>query len=241
MKEPALSWKIQLVFIITGTFVGLLITAQFKNAIPSTTFPYDEVQAQNELIGSYTTDQTALKNKITFLRKEIELKQQQAESSIAKTNLDILNQLKKEIGLESVSGPGLQITLQDGPFANHDPKSQDQSLVQAADLRDIVNALFSSHAQAIAINNQRIIHSTPINSISNTILVNSSHLSPPFTINAIGDPELLLQGLKNPQALVDLQKRINAQKIQIKYSSKKNLTAPAYNGDLRLKYIEKQS
>ena len=240
MKEPLLSWKIQVAFIITGIFVGLLVTAQFRSAIPSSSYPYDEINAQQELMKSYADDQSILKSRIVNLRKQIEIKQTLASTIIEKNNLDILNQLKKEIGLENIKGLGVEITLSDGLFVKRgDAQALDQSLVQAADLRDIVNLLFSAEAEAIAINNQRVLSSTPISSVGNTILVNNFHLLPHFTIRAIGDPELIVPRLNDAKALPDLLKRANSQKIVFSFKVKQNLIVPIYNSDFRLQYIQK--
>ena len=90
----------------------------------------------------------------------------------------------------------------------------------------------------MAINDQRVIASTPISSVGNTILVNNFHVLPPFTITAIGDEELLLQRFNDPKALPDLVKRTKGQKIQLNFKANAGLVVPEYSGDFRLKYIE---
>jgi len=240
--KSKLTFRVQLVFIITGIFVGLLVSTQFRNAVPSSSYPYDEIQVQQELIKSYSDDQSVLQSRILNLRKQIEAKQNQASQLIEKNNLETLNQLKKEIGLEAVKGKGVEITLSDGLFVKRtDQQGLDQFLVHAADLRDIVNILFSAQADAVAINNQRVINSTPITSVGSTILVNNFHLLPPFNIIVVGDPDLILQRFNDPKVLPDLQKRIRAQKIQFALGVKKTLAVPVYNSDFRLKYIQEAS
>lgn len=237
-----LTWKIQLVFIFTGILIGLLVTSQFRSALPTSSYPSDELHAQQDLIKSFSDDQAVLKSKIVTLRKQIEDKQQQSSQTIEKNNLDTLAQLKKEAGLDTVRGEGLAITLNDGLFVKRiNEESLSQSLVQASDLRDVVNLLFSAQAEAIAINDQRVIASTPISSVGNTILVNNFHLLPPFTITASGDTELMLQRLNDPAALPDLQKRVTAHNIQLRAIAQKNLLVPVYSSDFRLKYMEEST
>lgn len=236
--QKFLNWKIQLVFIITGVLVGLLVTAQFRSSISTSSYLYDEIQAQQELMKSFSDDQAVLKSRILNLRKQIEAKQTESGQTIEKNNLDTLNALKKEIGLDSQKGDGIEITLNDGLFVKRNNQDvQNLSLIQAADLRDIVNLLFSAQAEAVAINDQRVIASTPITSVGNTILVNNFHLLPPFTITAIGDPETFMQRLRDSASLPDLIKRSKDQKIQFSYAGKKNLTLPVYNSDFRLKFL----
>lgn len=239
-EQQHYSWKVLLAFIVTGIVIGFLVTAQFKSSIPATSFLYDELHAQEDLIKSYSDDQAVLQTKILNVRKEIEAKQKQSNQAIQKDNLETLSHLKAQIGLDTAKGDGIEITLDDGFFSKRDTSTDalDQSLVHAADLRDIVNILFSADAQAVAINDQRVIASTPISSVGNTILVNNFHVLPPFTITAIGDADVILQRLSEPKVLIDLHKRIKNQKIQWSFKDKKNLIIPVYSGDFRLKYTQ---
>lgn len=239
MEKEGFSWKVQVAFVVTGVLVGLLVTAQFRSALPASSYPYDEYKVQQELIKSYTDTQGVLKTRILNLRKQIEDKQQQSGVAVQKSNLDVLSQLKKEIGLESVKGDGITITLDDGPFSQRSTsEGSEQFLIHAADLRDIVNLVFSAQAEAVAINDQRVISSTPISSVGNTILVNNFHVLPPFTITVIGDKDLFLQRLNDPTALPDLEKRTQGQKVQYGFQPKTGLVVPVYNGDFRLKYVQ---
>lgn len=229
---------ISIVFIVTGIFVGLLLTMQFKSSIPTSVFPTDELEAQQNLIESYIADQALLKTKIVNLRSQIDEAQQQSEALIQDNNLETLKSLKKEMGLESIRGKGVEISLSDGAFVNRESsESISQSLIHASDLRDIVNVLRTAKAEGISINDQRVIASTPITSVGNTILVNNFHLLPPFTVSAVGDQELLTQRLNDPTSLPDLQKRSSELKIQFVTELKEGVNIPIYNGNLSTKYL----
>lgn len=239
MKKEGFSWTVQAAFVVTGVLIGVLVTAQFKSSIPASSYPYDEYKVQQELIKSYTDDQAVLKTKILNLRKEIDDKQKQSGVTVQKTNLDTLEQLKSDIGLGTAKGNGLVITLDDGAFAQRaSSEGSETFLVHAADLRDIVNLAFSAQADALAINDQRVIASTPISSVGNTILVNNFHVLPPFTVTVLGDKDFLLQRFNDVTSLSDLNKRAKAQKISFSFLPKDNLALPVYNGDFRLKYVQ---
>lgn len=238
MNFLKLSWRTYAVFIATGIFVGFLITAQFRSSVPTSAYLYDEITVRTDLIKSFSDDQASLKSKIVALRAKIEESQAKAKSSLEKASLDTLSDLKKDVGLETVKGMGVEINLNDGVFVNRENTDTiDQALVQASDLRDIVNLLRSAKSQAIAINDQRIISSTPITSLGNTILVNNVHLLPPFNIVAIGDSGLILQQITDAAALPDLNKRVKKNKLQFDIKVKNGLIVPVYNGDFSLKFI----
>lgn len=233
-------WRVSAVFVLTGLFIGALLTVQFKSSIPSATFFSDQLRAQQELIDSYVEDQSVLKSRIVSLRGEISEAQERAQASIQTANLDMLKDLKAQLGLTSMRGPGVEILLDDGLFVNRDnPDTVSQSLVHASDLRDVVNVLRTAKAQSIAINDQRIIAATSITSVGNTILVNNFNLLPPFTITAMGDPELIIQRLNDPSALPDIQQRTDDLNIQFSAEPKEGVLVPEYTGNLSNQYLTK--
>jgi len=114
--KRALNWKINAIFIVTGTFIGMFLTVQFKSAIPSATFLSDQLKVQKELVDSYLNDQGVLKTKIITLRNQIDEAQQKASQYVKTANLETLNSLKEDIGLQTVTGLGVIISLDDGMF-----------------------------------------------------------------------------------------------------------------------------
>lgn len=233
-----LSAKTKIAFVVTGVFIGALVTAQFKSSVPESSYLYDQLTLQKDLLKSFTDDQAFLKSKIVTLRQKIQENQEKLKTITSTSNLETLKKLKAEIGLEPVQGAGLEITLSDGPFADRDnPEVIEQSLIHASDLRDVVNLLRSSGSDAIAINDQRVIASTAINSVGNTILVNNYHVSPPFVITAVGNPQLVFELLKDSQVLPDLNNRVKSLKVGFSIKMKPNILIPLFNGNFTFRYL----
>lgn len=239
MKLTESSFRTQLVFVASGVFIGLLITSQFRSSVPTSSYPSDELAIKKELIKNFLDDQSLLKSKIVVLRDEIGKRQDESKNLADQKLIETLNQLKTDVGLETAQGDGVEISLNDGVLVKRDETdSIDQSLIHAADLRDLINVLRSARAEAISINDQRILSNTSITSVGNTILVNNFHLLPPFTVVAIGDPELMSQRLTDINALPDLNKRQKSNNIQFSFAIKTGLLAPIYNGDFSVKYMK---
>lgn len=239
MKLTESSFRTQLVFVASGVFIGLLITSQFRSSVPTSSYPSDELAIKKELIKNFLDDQSLLKSKIVVLRDEIGKTQDQSQNLGDQKLIETLNELKKDVGLATAQGNGVEISLNDGVLVKRDETDAiDQSLIHAADLRDLINVLRSARAEAISINDQRILSNTSITSVGNTILVNNFHLLPPFTVVAIGDPELLSQRLTDVHALPDLNKRQKSNNIQFSFVIKNGLLAPIYNGDFSVKYMK---
>ncbi|MBI2634183.1 DUF881 domain-containing protein [Candidatus Peregrinibacteria bacterium] len=192
----------------------------------------DELETREELIKTFLDEQAYLQSRIVFLRKQIDESQKELDMQTASVSLDILEKLKKDIGLVEASGKGVEILLNDGNSPN-----QPEALVQAADIRDIVNILNAASAEAISVNGQRIIASSAVAAVGTTILVNNSHLAAPFIITAIGDQDVILQRLLSRELLPDIYARMNKNGLTFKIKKSNSIVAPIYNGDLRTDYL----
>jgi len=130
------------------------------------------------------------------------------------------------------------ISLNDNQTLNREELTGDElGIVYASDLRDLINLLYASGAEGVAINNQRITTTTSINSVGNTILVDNFNLVPPFTISVIGDAETFSQYYTDSIMLEDLKTRIQNNGIEFGIEQLEFVSLPIYNGQLRLKHI----
>ena len=89
-------------------------------------------------------------------------------------------------GVMPVTGPGLRLVLTDAPA--DDTETEDPSLrVQDIDLQVVVNGLWATGAEAVAVNGQRLSAMTAIRSAGDAVLVDLVPLSSPYTVEAVGD------------------------------------------------------
>ena len=100
-------------------------------------------------------------------------------------------ELAADAGLEPVHGPGLTVTLNDaqrdanGRFPRD--ASPDDLVVHQQDVQAVLNALWSAGAEAIQMQDQRIIATSVPRCVGNTLLLNGRTYSPPYRVTAIGD------------------------------------------------------
>jgi uncharacterized protein YlxW (UPF0749 family) len=100
-------------------------------------------------------------------------------------------ELAGEADMDPVHGPGLEVTLQDaqrdanGRFPRD--ASPDDLVVHQQDIQAVLNALWSAGAEAIQMQDQRIIGTSVPRCVGNTLLLNGRTYSPPYTITAIGN------------------------------------------------------
>ena len=86
----------------------------------------------------------------------------------------------------AVEGPGIVVEVSDAPGADGT-----SGLVLDSDLTRLVNGLWAAGAEAISVNGRRLTVLTPIRSAGAAITVDYVSLSPPYTLQAIGNPATL--------------------------------------------------
>jgi uncharacterized protein YlxW (UPF0749 family) len=137
---------------------------------------------------------------IQRLRAQIAVAQQQQLSGAGQQGLAVKGQqLELATGELPVTGPGMEISLQDaatpGNGAVLDPRAvvsgADDGRVLDRDLQIVVNGLWASGAEAVSINGRRLTALSAIRSAGLAILVDFRPLKPPYVIQAIGDPKLM--------------------------------------------------
>lgn len=184
----------ELPILLTAVLLGFLIAQQARSFQD-----VGDVINRNSRADVYREIQI-LKDTNDDLRSEIDdLEQQLAKVS---NNQDALASVREEIqeyealtGRVDVSGPGIRVEIQGD--------------VKGLWLTDIVNELFSAGAEAVSVNSVRLTNKTiGFDTIpSGQIMLNSVILTQPYTIEAIGDKQVLEEALSQPEGIIERMER----------------------------------
>ncbi|MBV9851818.1 MAG: DUF881 domain-containing protein [Armatimonadetes bacterium] len=150
---------------------------------------------------------------------------------------DALSQAQFLAGLTPVQGPGIIVTLRESrkPVPHGWPNgAAPPNLVHDTDINAVDNGLKAAGAEAIAINGQRLIATSPIRSAGPTIFVNNVALTPPYVIRAIGDTAAMQIALNQPGGVIAQFRTFDPAMIQVQEAGQ--ITLPAYRGDVRSRY-----
>jgi uncharacterized protein YlxW (UPF0749 family) len=122
------------------------------------------------------------------LREEVATAQNRAAAnSVSRQRAaDREAELAAQAGTVSLTGPGVIVTLDDSDRKPPTPSEAGAYRIHDADIQLVVNALLASSAEAVAVNESRVVATTPIRSAGETILVNFRPQAPPYTVAAIG-------------------------------------------------------
>jgi len=144
-----------------------------------------------------------------------------------------LKKYNKLLGLTDVTGTGITITVSD---SNTESVSLDLSslIIHDSDLRGLVNELANAGAEAISINNERIVNSTCITCAGNVIQINGNKVGSPFVIKAIGNQESLYGAITRAGGYTYALK---ARSIQVDSKKSNNIQITKFTGALTQKYI----
>lgn len=156
-------------------------------------------------------------------------KTRQSNEETEKLVEEELEQIEMTMGKTEVQGEGIEVTLKE-------TNNEETSEINSDDLLLIVNALKSAGAEAISINNERIINMSDIVDITGAyIKVNGQRIIPPYIIKAIGNQSYLESILVGNGGHVDKMIKLG-QDVNINKSNK--IKIPKYNKNIKIKYIQ---
>lgn len=165
-------------------------------------------------------------------RNEDLARQQAAGLTSAKSLEQTLNESKMLAGTVAVRGSGIVVTLHDSPKLDPTETRSDvieNYVVHDTDLRAIVDELFASGAEAISINDQRLIANSSVRCAGPVVLVNSVQVAPPYVIKAIGKQSVLDKALTLPGGVADALFLLDMVEVR----KQQDIFIPAYAGSTR--------
>lgn len=232
--------KISILLGIMCMFLTLGICIQI-NTVKNSTTTVGRTLVENELRDSvlrwqqkYENAYAKLENKekeLDGLREKVSSRDDNASNSSSK--LEKYNAL---LGNTEVTGKGIEITLKDGESSILKNSATDL-VVHDGDILEVVNALKNVEAEAISVNDQRIVSTTAITCVGNVVKINGEKVGAPFVIKAIGNPSMLLGAVTMAGGYVEILERDGVQ-VDIKQIEKEKelITIPKYNGIYKFEY-----
>ena len=146
--------------------------------------------------------------------------------------------LKGPAGLDPVHGPGLTISLDDAPDEAIAAAGDDVSdlLVHQQDIQAVANALWAGGAEAMTIQSQRVVATTGIKCVGNTVVLHGVPYSPPYRISAIGPTDSMLNSVTT-SPYIELYLQVVAESgLGWDVQAEPELDMPGYDGSIELDY-----
>ncbi|SOD71167.1 uncharacterized protein YlxW (UPF0749 family) [Jatrophihabitans sp. GAS493] len=147
--------------------------------------------------------------------------------------------LRAPAGLTAVSGPGLTVTLDDAKSVPSDPNVDlNELVVHQSDLQAVVNAMWEGGAEAMTIAGQRVIATSAVRCVGNTLLLNGRVYSPPFRVAAIGPSRTMQKALDASAGVRLFRQAATYYGLDYSTATSDELTLPAYGQAISLTYAK---
>lgn len=213
---------------------GLLIVVSAVNARGTDLRP-----ARNTDLISLVQDQSrrnrALTTQLTQLRSQVD-----ALTDDQNLRSDLPQRLKRQevrAGLTALVGPAVTVTLDDAP-ASVAPVGIDADLlvVHQQDIQAVVNALWAGGAEAMTIQGQRVISTTGVKCVGNTVVLHGIPYAPPYVVSALGDQGQLRAALAASEPVRIYRQYVTAYGLVYAEKTQDAVTFPAHQGSVDLDY-----
>lgn len=216
---------------------GLLFATSASNARGTDLRP-----SRNTTLAGLVEEQSRrsaeLARQAASLRRDIEGLQSQ-QGTIDPTLQKRLKDLSRQVGTTPLTGRGLTVTLKDAPkevVQNNPNIDADWLVIHQQDIQAAVNALWAGGADAISIQGHRIITTTGIKCVGNSVVLHGVPYLPPYRISAIGDRARLQKALDNSKYIDNLKDYVVRFQLGYQVKSEVAIAMPAYEGTLDLEF-----
>jgi uncharacterized protein YlxW (UPF0749 family) len=202
--------------------------------------PAARLPRQYELAGLIQRQQASaqrLRSQVDGLRSQVDRlassgAKTQVAASARKARLDAAS---LEAGLVPVKGVGVRITLDDSTLSQSPGGNVNDLVIHSQDVQAAVNAAWRSGAEAIAINQQRLVGTSAVLCVGNTLLLNGTVHSPPYVIEAVG---AVRDRIEADPLFRRLRADAEAFGLRVKVERSDSIEVPAYGGKTALKYAQ---
>jgi uncharacterized protein YlxW (UPF0749 family) len=227
---------VMLAAMLVIAFLAVAAIQSSRPADPSARLPRRYRLA--DLIQQQQTSAAALRQQVAQLRAEVDAERGASATRTGGTQqqAELTKERSAQVGLVPVEGPGLKVTLNDSSLDQAPAGANVNDLViHSQDVQAVVNALWRAGAEAMAINGQRLVSTSAVLCVGNTLLLNGTVHSPPYVVSAVGaardrfDADRLVKRLKSDASTFDLTFSIERATA---------LSLPAYRGSTQLTYAK---
>jgi uncharacterized protein YlxW (UPF0749 family) len=222
---------------------GLLFVTSFNTAKGTNIRTDASLLKLSDLIQERSRKNGELDESNAALREDIEGLAERDDGS-TRAEDDKLAALEEGAGTQELSGRALTVTLNDAPpdatakLPGYPEPQPDYLVIHQQDLQAVVNALWQGGAEGIKVMDQRLISTSAVRCVGNTLILQGRVYSPPYKITAVGDPGKLRTALTASPAIQNYMVYVNVYGLGWKVEEDGRVTLPGYSGTVDLQHAE---
>ena len=229
---------------LTALLAGLLFATSAETA-QGTDLRADRRLQLTELIARERQDVQRRERLAGELRREVQRDVARvAEQDFRAARATAPLELEHGAGLRPVRGPAVTVLLDDAPRQPGRPPlsdNPDDLVVHQQDVQTVVNALWAGGAEAMTLMGQRVVSTSAVRCVGNTVVLHGRVYSPPFVVTALGDPEALRSALDADPGVTYFRTFVDRFGLGYAVAEEQDVRLPAYDGPLELPHVAEQA
>lgn len=238
--------KSKLLILLSCILLGVLLASQVSTGkvVPREIMTFQNYQQVSAEIRKLTDEISVLSAKKDELELNIMQYQFASQSDSKKIDkfVEEIQKFEYYNGLTDVEGPGVTIYLTDNPMEHLDVNVPREiapaELVHDEYIRKIVWQLKNAGAEAISVNDQRVMSNTEFRCEGPVIRINNIGFAPPYRIKAIGDPEVLAFALNDANDEHNAYKEVEATGVVIGFQKESSIIVKKYQRSISPLYMK---
>ncbi|MFZ2015020.1 MAG: DUF881 domain-containing protein [Nocardioides sp.] len=232
-----------LVWRVATPLVGLLVGTLFvvsAHSSEGTDLRPGRFTDLASMVRSDASSVDALKKRVADIHQQVNLLSGSVNNKqVAKYNRESA-QMASPAGLLPQIGPGVTVTLSDAPSGQEVAPGDNPNLlvVHQQDIQAVVNAMWKGGANAVTVQGQRIVGTTGIRCIGNSVQLQGVPYSQPYVIAAVGDQASIVSEIDRDPFLQVYRADAANPDVNVGWGMtlSDRVVAPAYDGLLGLSY-----
>ncbi|MGH8868515.1 MAG: DUF881 domain-containing protein [Actinomycetes bacterium] len=196
----------------------------------------DLIRAEEERVASSQRQLQDLRAEVDSLSGDVGSGSARGEQTLA-----AVQRLRRPAGLVPVEGPAISVTLDDAPRPTDGSElpgnpSPDDLVVHQQDVQAVVNALWAGGAEAMQLMDQRVVSTSAVRCVGNTLILHGVVYSPPFTVTAIGNVEQMQASLDAAPLVLLFRQYVDAYGLGYEVDTETEQRLPGYRGPLQMEH-----
>ncbi len=230
--------KIKISFTFITIIIGFMLAIQFQTVKKPVIRDTRDIWELREALLKEKETQSKLISEIRSNEEKLDKYETKKKGSKEEALRETLDELKKEAGLTEAAGPGIVLTIE--PVYEEMLLGKTVKSVSPDLLKRLVNELNMYDALYISIDGQRIINNSVIRDINGETKVNGYAIhSVPIEVKVIAKDWDTAQKLYNRMSVSKSADDFFIDDLRVNISKpNKNITIPAYQDILRIRYME---
>lgn len=212
--------------------VGFLFAASAHTA--EGTNLRSDTQGLKDVVAQRAADVDAAQNEVTAMQAEVARLTKQQEGTAAARAQGAVDRLSGPVGLLPLTGSGVVVTLTDAPQEGNEEANPDDLVVHQQDLQAVVNAMWRGGAQGIQVMDQRLIATSAVRCVGNTLILQGRVYSPPFVVTAVGETDEIERELEQDDYLRGYRAAVEFFGLGYEQQRLASVTLPGYDGPINV-------